>query len=141
MGNGFTPPVGAAPPLVEIDGGGDGKVTAEELAAFYRGARRRNRPDRRGSVAREYRVDGRPGQSLDLDGNGKVNEEEWKGAPVTLKKLDANDDELIGAGELVPKLVYPGAAGTILLTPPAGPSASGHARGAAAPPPSRGPRG
>ncbi len=34
------------------------------------------------------------------------------------QKLDKNDDELVGAGELVPKTVYLGAAGTILLTPP-----------------------
>ena len=92
-------------------------MTADELAAFYRGAGA-------GTVLIGVgRLPGTAGlttaliRSLDTDGNGKVGEEEWKAAAGTLKKLDTNDDELIGPGNWC-RNSYPGAAGTLLLTPP-----------------------
>ncbi len=118
MGNGFTPPVGTAPAFSELDRNGDGKVTADELAAHYRA-------DGVGGV---YVGVGRLPAGAELtaallkhlvaDRDGNVGEKEWKTGLDALWKLDKNDDELIGAGELVPKTLYPGAAGTLLLTPP-----------------------
>lgn len=119
MGNGFTPPVGTAPAFSELDRNNDGKVTADELAAHYRAA----------GVGVVYVGVGRLPAGAELtaallkqfatDRAGKVGEKEWKAGIESLNKLDKNDDELIGAGELVPKALYPGAAGTLLLSPPA----------------------
>lgn len=119
MGNGFTPPVGPAPDFAKLDGG-DGKATPDELATFYRGAGVGTVLVGAGRLPASARLTAALVESLDADGDGKLDEAEWKGSPEVLKKLDVNDDELIGAGELVPKLVYPGAAGTLLMTPPTG---------------------
>ena len=85
------------------------KVTRDDLAAFYR----------RSGFGIAFVAVGRPQstkalttallKALDADGNGTVSEAEWKAAPRTLAKLDRNDDELVGAGELVPRISYPGA--------------------------------
>ena len=119
MGNGFTPPVGAAPTFAELDRNGDGKVTPEELAACYRAAGAGTVQIGVGRLPASAELAAALLKNLDTDGDGKVSEKEWGTAADALKKLDKNDDELIGAGELVPKVVYPGAAGTVLLTPPA----------------------
>ncbi|VTR97476.1 probable calmodulin : Uncharacterized protein OS=Pirellula staleyi (strain ATCC 27377 / DSM 6068 / ICPB 4128) GN=Psta_0320 PE=4 SV=1: EF-hand_7: EF-hand_5: EF-hand_5: EF-hand_5: EF-hand_5 [Gemmata massiliana] len=119
MGNGFTPPVGAAPTFAELDRNGDGKVTPEELAACYRAAGAGTVQIGVGRLPASVELAAALLKNLDTDGDGKVSEKEWGAASDVLKKLDKNDDELIGAGELVPKAVYPGAAGTVLLAPPA----------------------
>lgn len=116
MGNGFTPPVGPTPAFVDI-ARGDGKLTAEELASFYRDAGAGTVLIGVGRLPASARLTIALIESLDSDDNGKVDEDEWKKAPQVLKGLDGNDDELIGAGELVPKLLYPGAAGTTLMAP------------------------
>jgi Ca2+-binding EF-hand superfamily protein len=119
MGSGFTPPVGSAPAFADLDRDGDGKATPDELAAFYRAAGVGNVLVGVGRLPAGGELTAALLKSLDTDGDGKVTEREWKAAVEVLKKLDTNDDELIGAGELVPKALYPGAAGTTLLTPPA----------------------
>lgn len=119
MGSGFTPPVGSAPAFADLDRNGDGKVTPDELTGFYRAAGVGNVLFGVGRLPASAELSAALLKHLDTDGDGKVTEKEWKAAADAPKKLDVNDDELIGAGELVPKLVYPGAAGTILLTPPA----------------------
>ncbi|MCE9562248.1 MAG: EF-hand domain-containing protein [Planctomycetes bacterium] len=118
LGNGFTPPVGIAPTFKELDSNGDGKVTAGELAAFYRKAGLGNVLVGVGRIPTSAELTDAILKHLDTDGDGKVTEKELKAAAESLKKLDKNDDELIGAGELVPKSLYPGAAGTTLLTSP-----------------------
>jgi Ca2+-binding EF-hand superfamily protein len=52
---------------------------------------------------------------LDENNDSIVNEPEWKQAAATIGKLDTNDDELIGPGELVSKTSYPGALGSFLM--------------------------
>lgn len=118
LGNGFTPPVGTAPTFTELDANADGKVTPEELAAYYRKAGLGNVLIGVGRIPTSAELTDALLKNLDTDGDGKVSEKEWKAAAVSLQKLDKNDDELIGAGELVPKSLYPGAAGTTLLTSP-----------------------
>ncbi len=57
---------------------------------------------------------------LDTNADGRVEEAEWKAAEGTLTgSSTANDDELIGPGELVANAVYPGALGSTLVKPPA----------------------
>ncbi|WP_020473454.1 EF-hand domain-containing protein [Zavarzinella formosa] len=119
MGNGFVPPVGLAPEFAELDRDKDGKVTSAEVAAYYRSAGLGNVLIGVGRLPGGAELSAEILKRLDTDGDGKVSEKEWKAASETLKSLDKNDDELIGAGELVPKLTYPGAAGSLLLTPPA----------------------
>jgi Ca2+-binding EF-hand superfamily protein len=118
MSNGFTPPSGPAPPLSEIDRDGDGKVSLGELARLYRGAGLGNVLIGVGRIPAGAEVTAALLKRLDADADGRVTEKECTAAADALKNLDRNDDELIGAGELVPKAVYPGAAGTTLLTPP-----------------------
>jgi len=118
VGNGFTPPVGSAPALADLDRNGDGQVTPDELAAFYRAAGVGTVQIGVGRLPASADLTAALLKALDTDGDGVVSEKEWRAAADMLKKLDKNDDELIGAGELVPKAVYPGAAGTLLLTPP-----------------------
>lgn len=118
LGNGFAPPVGAAPAFADLDRNGDGKATREELAAFYRAAGVGDVLIGVGRLPASAELTKALLEHLDTNGDGKVSAPEWAAASAALKKLDKNDDELIGAGELVPKLVYPGAAGTTLLTPP-----------------------
>ena len=119
MGNGFTPPVGTAPAFSDLDRNGDGKVTADELDAAYRAAgvggvyvgvgRLPAGPELTAALLKQFAT----------DRDGTVGEKEWKAGIEGLNKLDKNDDELIGADELMPKALYPGAAGTLLLSPPA----------------------
>lgn len=118
LGGGFVPPVGTAPALADLDADKSGKVSAAELAAYYRangigsvqvGAGRLPATAALGTALQKH---------LDTNGDGRVSEKEWAASPEVLNKLDKNDDELIGAGELVPNAVYPGASGALLLSPP-----------------------
>jgi Ca2+-binding EF-hand superfamily protein len=56
--------------------------------------------------------------ALDQNADGQVSETEWRSAADLLLKLDTNGDELLGPGELVPGVLYPGAAGTTFVTSP-----------------------
>lgn len=118
MGTGFTPPTGAAPTFAELDADNNGKVTPEELAAFYRRTGVGDALIGVGKLPTSAELTDALLKHLDTDRDGKVTEKEWRAAADSLAKLDKNDDELIGVGELVPKSVYPGAAGTVLLTSP-----------------------
>jgi Ca2+-binding EF-hand superfamily protein len=109
---------GRAVALKDLDADANGKVTKLELANYYR----------RGGLGHVLVGVGRPQataaltaavlKALDTDGNGTVSEAEWKAAAESLRKLDRNDDELIGPGELVPKTAYPGTVGSILMSSP-----------------------
>jgi len=55
--------------------------------------------------------------SLDQDADGCLSEQEFRAAEATLKRLDANDDDLVGAGELAPGATYPGKAADFTLLP------------------------
>lgn len=118
LGSGFTPPSGAAPEFAELDLNKDGKVTPDELGAYYRANGSGDVQIGIGTLPASAELTAALLKNLDTDADGKVTEKEWKAAADALKKLDKNDDELIGAGELAPKAVYPGASGATLLAPP-----------------------
>jgi Ca2+-binding EF-hand superfamily protein len=110
---GGTPP----PTMGELDANGDGKVTPAELASYYR---------RKGFEPFQFQTStggGNPfaaflggGKSeptveaiseaifalLDTDRDGKLTKAELAAAPAVLLALDANDDEMVTAKELVP---------------------------------------
>jgi Ca2+-binding EF-hand superfamily protein len=114
----LTPFTGTAPPLTDLDTDKDGKVGGEELADFYRRAGLGGELVGIGKPPATAQLTDALMKRLDKDKDGKVSTAEWKAAPVSLAKLDANDDELIGPGELVDKVAYPGALGSILLAAP-----------------------
>jgi Ca2+-binding EF-hand superfamily protein len=118
VGSGFTPPAGGAPELSELDADKDGKVSPSELVAYYRSAGLGNVIVGVGRLPATAELTQALVKRLDTDGDGLLSEKEWKAAADALKKLDMNDDELVGAGELSAKVVYPGAAGTHLLSLP-----------------------
>ncbi|WP_020468898.1 hypothetical protein [Zavarzinella formosa] len=95
----------------------DGKVTRQELAAYYH---------RHLADAPQIGVGQSPPASLltdallkQLDANrdGQVSEAEWKNAEAALRSLDQDDDEMIRPGELVARTLYPGSAGGMMLSP------------------------
>ncbi|WP_439628378.1 hypothetical protein [Gemmata sp.] len=118
LGNGFAPPTGAAPEFAALVADADGKVTEKEFAAFYRRAGLGNALVGAGRLPASADLTAALLKHLDADADGKVTEKELRAAADALRPLDKNDDELIGAGELVPKVLYPGAAGTTLLAAP-----------------------
>jgi hypothetical protein len=134
LGAGFAPMIGRAPDWKALDANDDGGVDREELADFYR---------RSGSGAAMVGVGRLPAtdkltdvllQRLDLNEDQRVVESEWRAAAETLLKLDGNDDELVGAGELAPKTLYPGASGAATLGSPSLPDAPSSSQPAALPP-------
>lgn len=117
MGSGFLPPVGVAPSLAEMDIDKNEKIEIYELKSYYHHAGvDRTRigighlpwsQELRQSILKHI------GNSAPL----QVGKAKWRVAWSELLKLDANDDELIGAGELVAGAVYPGVSGATLLQP------------------------
>lgn len=119
LGSGFTPPAGSAPDFSDLDRDKDGKVSLAELTGHYTAAGLGNVVVGLGRLPSSAELTQALVKQLDADGDGLLSEKEWRAAADALRKLDKNDDELIGAGELSAKVVYPGAAGTHLLAPPA----------------------
>ncbi|MGL6073434.1 MAG: EF-hand domain-containing protein [Fimbriiglobus sp.] len=112
------PQTGNAPVFSELDLNQSGSVSRDELADYYRraglggalvGVGKPTATDALTEALLKY---------LDTNKDGQVEEAEWKAAPASLRKLDKNDDELIGPGELVEKVIYPGATGAILCSAP-----------------------
>lgn len=103
----------------DLDASGDGKVSADELADFYR------RSGLGGVLVGAGKAPSTDGltdavvKHLDANQDGTLDEAEWQAAPGVLLKLDKNDDELISPGELVERVTYPGAGGSILFAAPA----------------------
>jgi Ca2+-binding EF-hand superfamily protein len=114
-----SPYSGPAVPWKQLDADGDEKVTRAELAGFYRRTGLGNATVGFGSPPSTKALTVALLKALDTDGDGTVSEAEWKTSAKTLSKFDRNDDELIGPGELVPLIAYPGASGTTLSRPPA----------------------
>jgi EF hand/EF-hand domain pair len=89
----------------ELDLNSDAKVSIEELADYYRRAGLGNVLV---GVGKPPSTDKLTDALLKTVG---TTEAEWKKAAEVLAKLDSNDDELIGPGELVERTAYPGADG------------------------------
>ncbi|MGE3803488.1 MAG: hypothetical protein AB7K24_02315, partial [Gemmataceae bacterium] len=115
----FAPYAGNSPRFADLDRNADDKVNLAELGDYYR---------REGLGGVMVGV-GKPSATasltaallghLDTNKDRKVDAAEWQAAEQALRHLDKNDDELIGPGELVARLAYPGARGSALLLPPA----------------------
>jgi len=114
----ISPFAGAAPLFADLDLNADGKVVADEMADYYRRAGLGGVLVGVGKPAATEQLTDALLKHLDTNKDGKVDEAEWKAARTVLLKLDKNDDELVGPGELVEKTVYPGATGAILCSAP-----------------------
>lgn len=109
-------PKAGAIPMKSLDRDHNGRVSAAEFADH---GRRQGLGDllvSTGAVLSADRLTNALLQHLDIGSDGEVNESEWRTAAQTLLPLDRNADELIGPGELVGSLVYPGASGSKLTT-------------------------
>ncbi|WP_254513475.1 EF-hand domain-containing protein [Anatilimnocola floriformis] len=112
---GFTPSFGDVPEFAALDANSDKFVDASEVAAFYRAAGLGQPFVGAGKMTHTKSLNAALVKMLDADGNGQVSIDELKKAASAIAKFDRNDDEMIGAGELVAGLKYPGAAGSYLL--------------------------
>lgn len=115
LSTGFIPSFGTLPEFAELDANSDKFVAASEVAAFYRQAGLGTPLVGAGHMSHTTALNATLLKLLDADENGQVSEAELKTAAATITKFDRNDDEMIGAGELVACLRYPGGAGSYLL--------------------------
>ena len=114
----FAPAAGDPPALSDLDADGNGTVAPAELADYYRRHGLGGVLVGVGTPPATDRLTDALLKQLDADRDGRVAEPEWKAAADVLRSLDANDDELIGPGELVEFAAYPGATGATLLSAP-----------------------
>lgn len=114
----FIPHSGNPPAFTDLDLNADGRVSNEELADYYRRAGLGGVLVGVGKPPATTQLTEALLKHLDTNKDGKVDEAEWKAAPTSLRKLDKNDDELVGPGELVEKTVYPGVTGATLCSSP-----------------------
>jgi hypothetical protein len=117
LGLGFVPQLGGAPEWKELDDDSNGTASVAEVGRYYR---------RRGAGMPQVAAAVLPLTDdltasllrlLDTSKDQMVDESELQASASLVAKLDRNDDELVGPGELVPRVLYPGAAATSLLLP------------------------
>lgn len=113
----FSTCAGEAPPWATLDASRDGVVTVDELAAYYRGAGLSDVLVGAGWPSGRQRLNSALLNHVDVNRDGRTDRGEWESAARTLRMLDLNDDELIGVGELVSQMSYPGALGSHLIQP------------------------
>ncbi|QDV17946.1 transaldolase/EF-hand domain-containing protein [Gimesia panareensis] len=108
LGNAFTPPVAAIQSLNEILTDPSQKCTKEQLRQYYlrHGAGRLLIGS--GKLPHTAALTQALLQALDADKDQRLSQTELQRAETALRRLDTNDDELIGVGELVPNATYPG---------------------------------
>tara|TARA_R110002095_G_scaffold197518_2_gene176729 strand:+ start:1544 stop:2938 length:1395 start_codon:yes stop_codon:yes gene_type:complete len=108
LGSGFTPPVASIGSLKEIVNDESQKCSKEDLRRYYlrQGAGRLQIGS--GKLPHTGALTAALGQALDQDQDGRLSQTELQSAESTLRRLDTNDDELIGVGELIPNATYPG---------------------------------
>ncbi|WP_425616162.1 hypothetical protein NA78x_006101 [Anatilimnocola sp. NA78] len=115
---GFTPAFGQPLTFAELDANADGQASESEVAACYRRAGIDKPLIGAGLLPQTKAMNAALLQLLDANKDGRADEAELKSAASAIERFDRNDDEMIGAGELLVGLRYPGASGSYLLLPP-----------------------
>lgn len=108
LGSGFTPPVASIKSISEIVSNDSQTCSREQLRNYYRGNRAGQVQMGYAKLPQTVAITKALIRALDEDGNGRLSQAELLKAEAVLKRLDSNDDELIGVGELVPNGTYPG---------------------------------
>lgn len=119
LGTGFSPPVAALQSLQEIVSGGSSVCSKDDLASYYRRQGVGRVTIGHGKIPHTAALTTALIRALDQDHDAMISEAELSKAEVVLRRLDSNDDELIGAGELVPNQSYPGSSAANVLRPSA----------------------
>ncbi|HEY1064534.1 MAG TPA: EF-hand domain-containing protein, partial [Pirellulales bacterium] len=109
---------GPAPAWAALDLDGDQKVVAAELGDFYRRAGLGGAVVGVGRAPATEQLTQALVKALDKNGDGKLSEDECRAAENVLSELDRNDDEIVGPGDLMTSVSYPGVSGAIQLLPP-----------------------
>lgn len=108
LGSGFTPPVTSIQSLKEIVSDKSQKCSKEALRRYYLRHGTGRLQIGYGKLSHTVAITAALVQALDQDQDGRLSQTELQSAESTLRRLDTNDDELIGVGELVPNATYPG---------------------------------
>ncbi|MFO1040484.1 MAG: hypothetical protein U0941_01795 [Planctomycetaceae bacterium] len=108
LGSGFTPPVDAIRSLSDVGVDSSKACSKADLQAYYRRHGAACLTISYGKLPHTSAITARIVKALDVDRDGKVSEGEFGKAESTLRRVDGNDDELIGVGELVADGTYPG---------------------------------
>jgi Ca2+-binding EF-hand superfamily protein len=127
LGAGFTPSLGTPLAFGDLDANADGQVDVAELAAYYRAAGIGRPIVGAGLLPQTAAMNAALTAMLDANGDQQLDAAELKAAPKVIERFDRNDDEMVGAGELIAGLRYPGASGSNLLR--AAPQSAGAAAG------------
>lgn len=116
LASGFAPPIGSSPTLKEFDTNQDGRVHFAEFLQYYR-------LQEVGQLSVSFAVLQHTTQlntllykHLDTNNDGVITEKEWKSSCESFLKLDRNDDELVGIGELIPGALYPATTNAVMLS-------------------------
>ncbi|HVX11609.1 MAG TPA: hypothetical protein VHC22_10545 [Pirellulales bacterium] len=112
LGNGFTPPVASIASLNDIVDDASHGCSLAALKQYYRRNRAGDVRVALGELKDAPALDAALIEALDQDRNATVSRVELLSAENRLRTLDANDDELIGADEILPNCIYPGGAAT-----------------------------
>lgn len=124
---GFIPQLGEPPAWRDLNPDSNDVASVAEVATCYRKAGRGAPQVAIGVMPFSSALTQALVRQWDSDGDMQVTASELHAAPASAAKLDQNGDELVGAGELVPRVLYPGVAGGWLLSPPRASKDADHA--------------
>lgn len=120
LGTGFVPPVDPVGTVRrDILGGRDGPCDREALHRYYAHHGVGCLPIGHGELPNTGAITTALVRFLDGDGDGGLSEPEFLTGEKIVDRLDGNDDDLIGPGELLDGLVYPGRAADVPIMPSA----------------------
>lgn len=118
LGTGFTPPIAPIRSVRnEILAGQQEVCDKAALDRYYLRHGVGCLPIGHGTLAHTKAITKALIHELDQDADNHLSEAEFQHAETTLKRLDTNDDDLVGVGELVVGATYPGKAADHVLMP------------------------
>jgi Ca2+-binding EF-hand superfamily protein len=109
--------IGVGLTLQDIDTDGDDHASQQEVSAAYRRAGIGRPLVGAGLTPHTEALNQSLLKLLDANSDSQISADELAEAAKLVAHFDRNDDEMIGAGELVAAIRYPGAAGSYLLKP------------------------
>lgn len=117
LGSAFTPPLAPIQSLKEIVETDSKTCSKVELRRYYLRHGAGQLQIGYGELSNTAAITAALVKALDDDHDGQLTQTELLRAESTLRRLDTNDDELIGIGELIPNGTYPGSAAANALKP------------------------